>query len=95
MIGESSFVERKGCVGCKRKKLNKDCISMIKKADTEGTRANHRTHHRAYLRFCDDFNYVAFPATEWQIVQYAMYLANESKRPETIQNYVGTVRVLH
>ena len=79
----------------RRKLLNKKCVSYIKKGDTKGTRANHRTHHKSYLQFCQTYRYEPYPATEWRYCQYAVYLHEQDKVPETIQNYVGTIRVLH
>ena len=48
-----------------------------------------------YIRFCDKYLYNPYPATSWRLCQYAIYLAREEKVPETIQNYVSTIRMLH
>ena len=39
--------------------------------------------------------YAPFPANEWRYCQYAQFLAEEEKVLGTVQNYVGTVKVLH
>ena len=38
--------------------------------------------------------YEPFPADNWRYCQFAQYLAWEDMVPETVDNYMGTVRVL-
>ena len=78
-----------------RKELNQQCVTNIKKARAEGTLANRKTHHKSYIRFCDIVHYEPFPASNWQLVQYAQFLFNENKTPQTINNYVSSIRMLH
>ena len=52
-------------------------------------------HHKAYIKFCEEYKYKPFPATDWRYCQFAQFLAWQEKVPETVDNYVSTVRVLH
>ena len=61
----------------------------------KGTRSNHITHQKSYYDFCEEYAFQPFPADEWRYVQYGQYLAWKNKVPETVDNYVGTVRVMH
>ena len=79
----------------KRMKLNQHCRHNIKYADAAGTRANHRTHYAAYLRFCKEYMFRPFPADEWRYCQFAQFLSAEHKEFGTIQNYCSSVRTLH
>ena len=76
-------------------KLNQHCRHNIKYADAAGTRANHRTHYAAYLRFCKEYMFRPFPADEWRYCQFAQFLSAEHKEFGTIQNYCSSVRTLH
>ena len=72
------------------------CIRSIKTANAAGTIANRRTHEKAYRRFCHEYQFdVIYPASDWRIVQFAQFLFNENKHPDTIENYVSSIRVLH
>ena len=79
----------------KHQQLNRRCVQSIKTGNAEGTRANRRTHARAYQRFCSDFNFDPYPANSWRLVQFAQYLFDEDKRPGTVANYVSSIRILH
>ena len=79
----------------RRRQLNKKCLKMIKNSNTVGTRANQRTHHRSYVTFCNEHDLITYPATEWQYVQYAVYLYGQDKVPQTVQNYISTIKSLH
>ena len=79
----------------KRRRLDQQCIQLVKKGNAEGMVANRRTHHKAYKRFCTEFQFNPFPANNWRQVQFAQFLHNENKRPDTIENYVSSIRVLH
>ena len=94
--GNLVYVVDKQQIQHRRRKLDQDCIRMITKGRAEGTRANRRTHNNAYLRFCDSYYIKPYPATDWQLVQFVQYLfSEESKTPDTVQNYVSSVRVIH
>ena len=82
-------------VTIKRQKLNMACKKSIRRGNAEGTRANRRIHHNAYMRFCEEYGLVPFPADFWQICQFAQFLSWENKVPDTIENYVSSIRVLH
>ena len=71
------------------------CRTTIKQGRALGTHANHRVHKKADYRFCDKYQYIPFPAEEWRYVQFAQFLADEGKTPDTVNNYVGTIRVMH
>ena len=73
----------------------KACRSNIRKGNTEGTRANHRTHYNSYVKFCEEYRYPPFPADDWRYCLFAQYLESQGKKPGTVDNYVSTVRVLH
>ena len=75
--------------------MNTICFRSIKQGNAEGTRENRRTHERAYQRFCTEFVYDPYPADEWRLVQFAQFLFQENKKPETISNYISSIRVLH
>ena len=79
----------------KRHQLNTDCIRSIKAGYADGTRANRRTHHKAFLRFCDEYVFEPYPTTEWRLVQFAQFLFAENKKPDTVVNYVSSIRVIH
>ena len=64
-------------------------------ADAPGTHNNRITHERSYMQFCKEFWYAPYPATNWRQCQYAMFLNEQHKVPETNNNYVGSLRVLH
>ena len=79
----------------KRRLLNRVCITSIKKANAIGTKKNYRTHHAAYVRFCNEYQLPLYPAEDWKFCQFAQFLAWEQKIPDTCDNYVGTIRKLH
>ena len=79
----------------KRRKLDISCIKSIRKGNAPGTRANHRTHESAYVKFCQEYRYDPYPATEWRYCQFAQYLSDQNKVLGTCDNYVSTVRVVH
>ena len=79
----------------KRRRLNEACNQTIRRGSAPGTRQNHLTQQKSYYRFCEEYFYEPFPATDWRYIQYGQYLAWQDKVPDTIDNYVGTVRVMH
>ena len=79
----------------KHHELNQRCIRSIKKARAEGTIANRRTHSNVYMRFCDIYYLNPYPASDWQFVQFAQYLFDQEKKPDTVQNYISLIRILH
>ena len=68
---------------------------MIQRGDAPGTVRNRRLHQHSYTAFCEEYWYKPFPATQWRYCQYAMYLHNQDKVPETVQNYMGSIRTIH
>ena len=70
-------------------------MKSIRCGNAKGTCKNHRTHHKAYLRFCEEYKFSPFPADDWRYCQFAQYLAWEDKVPNTCSNYTSTVRHLH
>ena len=79
----------------KRRQLNIDCIKNIRTGNSEGTRANRRTHQKAYLHFCKEYVFEPYHTNDWRLVQFAQFLFAEDKTPDTVANYVSSVRVLH
>ena len=79
----------------KQEQFDAVCKRTISKAHALGTKANHCMHKKSYYRFCDKFQLNPIPANDWQYCQYAQYLAWEDKVPETVENYVRTVRLMH
>ena len=71
MIGD--FVVVPQYVILRRKKLDVDCHRSIHRGHAPGTRDNHRTHHKAYLRFCNEYMFDPFPADEWRTCQFAQF----------------------
>lgn len=61
-----------------------------------GTRANLRVQSSTYMQFCDNYGFQPFPASDRQVIRFAVYL-NKIKKlaPNTVENYVSGVRTLH
>ena len=53
------------------------------------------TQWNKYLEFCVYHLLRPLPATVDTVCLYAQYLANNMKSPQTVQNYISGVRVLH
>ena len=79
----------------KRQRLNQACRQIIEQGYAVGTRINHEVHKKSYLRFCSEYQFDPFPADDWHYCQYAQHLAWEDKVPETINNYVSSVKTFH
>ena len=79
----------------RRRKLEGATQKSVKKGHADGTRENHRSHHRAYLRFCDEYAYEYYPADDWRLCMYAQYLFQQGKRPGTVDNHISSIRVIH
>ena len=63
-------------------------------AFAEGTHKNLLTQWKAFLVFCDQYQYQAMPVSTDMICQYAQYLASKLKSPQMVRNYINGVRVL-
>ena len=63
-------------------------------AFAEGTHKNLLTQWKAFLVFCDQYQYQAMPVSTDMTCLYAQYPANKLKSPQTVRNYVNGVRVL-
>ena len=75
--------------------MNAACHATIARGHADGTQANHRTHEKSYMKFCAEYLYEPFPADKWWYVQFGQYLSWQDKCPDTVDNYVSTVRVKH
>ena len=47
------------------------------------------------MRFCDIYYLNPYAASDWQFVQFAQYLFDQEKKPDTVQNYISSIRILH
>ena len=72
-----------------------NCVRSIRAGNAAGTQANKRTHNTAYEHFCTEYMFDPYPSSNWQLVQFAQYLYAEHKKPETVENYVSSIRTLH
>ena len=75
-------------------KLRRQLKETQRDAFAEGTHKNLLTQWKAFLMFCDQYQYQAMLVSTDMICLYAQYLANKLKSPQTVQNYVNGVRVL-
>ena len=48
-----------------------------------------------YLRFCQFYQLTPFPATEWQLVQFARYIANGVTCFNTVKAYLSVIKRAH
>ena len=72
-----------------------NCRRNMKKGHAASTRENHRSHHKAYLKFCTEYEFHPYPGSEWRYCQYAQYLHEKSLKPGTIQNHISSIKVMH
>lgn len=75
--------------------LDDQCYDTLKKGYRPGTLKNIRSQALIYSRFCEFYGLNRFPASEWQMVRYARYIANTVVSYETVINYLAGVRTLH
>lgn len=75
--------------------LDRHCYSTMARSYQPSTLKNIRSQALIYSRFCDYYGFQMFPATAWQLVRYARYIANTVTSYETVQNYLSGVRKLH
>lgn len=75
--------------------LDEHCYDTLRKAYRPGTLKNIRSQALIYKRFCDFYGLQMFPASEWQLVRYARYIANTVTSYDTVVNYISGVRTLH
>ena len=75
-------------------KLRRQLKETQRAAFAEGTHKNLLTQWKAFLVFCDQYQYQAMPVSTDMICLYAQYLANKLKSPQTVRKYVNGVRVL-
>ena len=78
-----------------RHKLNIACRKNVKQGHADGTRTNHRSHHNSYIKFCDEYRFQPYPASNWRYCQYAQYLSNKNRKPGTIHNHISSIKTLH
>ena len=75
--------------------LTKQATARQRQAFRAGTRANHKTHLKAYLSFCMATDQVDFPATVIVITAYMEFLTRKLVCPDSIMNYVSSVKTFH
>ena len=64
-------------------------------AYAEGTVKNLEIQWNKYLEFCQDYDCLAMPADSETLCLYAQFLSNKFKAPQSVNNYLNGVRVLH
>ena len=60
-----------------------------------GTLRNYRSKSNSYLRFTEFYQIAPFPATEWNLIRYARYLANGMTSYDSVKGYLSGVKRLH
>ena len=64
---------------------------LINNANAPGTQSNYETRKNRYFEFCDFNNIKPFPATEFKISKFAVYLSDLVKTVETVKRYCATI----
>ena len=75
--------------------LDQQCIEGLSTAFRPNTKRNYKSRFNIYHRFCEFYGEIPFPATEWQLVRFARYLANGVTSYDTVKNYLSSVKRLH
>lgn len=75
--------------------LDQHCYETMTRSYQPSTLKNIRSQALIYSRFCEFYGFQRFPATAWQLVRYARYIANTVSSYETVLNYLSGVRKLH
>lgn len=75
--------------------LDDQCYETLQHAYRPGTLRNIRSQALIYSRFCQYYGLNMFPASEWQMIRYARYIANTVISYDTVSNYLSGVRTLH
>lgn len=76
-------------------RLDEHCYETMKRSYQPTTLRNLRSQALIYGRFCKFYGFEMFPASAWQLVRYARYIANTVTSYETVANYISGVRKLH
>ena len=61
----------------------------------ESTKKNLLTHLNAYLKFCERYHLVPFPADNHQLCRFGQFLARSFESAESVGNYQSGVRTFH
>ena len=48
-----------------------------------------------YFRFCEYYELILFPASEWQLIRFVRYVANGVTSYDTVTGYLSSIRRLH
>lgn len=76
--------------------LDREINNLVRDSYRPGTRRNIKTHLRSYYEFCDKLHLQYFPASTTQLTRFAVYLFScKNLVPETITNYISTIRTIH
>lgn len=75
--------------------LDEHCYETMRRSYQPGTLKNIRSQALIYSRFCEFYGFKMFPASAWQMVRYARYIANTVVSYDTVLNYISGVRKLH
>ena len=70
-------------------------MESLKTAYRPNTIRNYKSKSNSYFRFCHFYGLQALPASEWQLVRYARYLANGLTSYESLKGYISVVKRLH
>lgn len=75
--------------------LDGQCYETMRHSYRPSTLKNIKSQALIYQRFCRFYGLEMFPASAWQLIRYARYIANTVISYETVANYVSGVRKLH
>ena len=75
--------------------MDEQCYNTLVTAYRPGTRKNYMSKSKKYIRFCLMYGYQAFPAVEWQLVQFARFIANAVTSYDTVAGYMSVIKRLH
>ena len=75
--------------------IDRQCINSLKTIYRPGTLRNYRSKSNSYLRFSEFYGLSPFPTTEWNLIRYALYLANGMTSYDSVKGYLSGVKKLH
>ena len=76
-------------------RLDLQCKESLKTGYRPNTVRNYRSRVNIYIRFCQLYGIDLFPATEWNLIRYARYLANGVTSYDMVKNYLSAVKRFH
>ena len=76
-------------------RLDSQCQQTLSTAYRPGTQRSYRSRMNGYYRFCEFLMVMPLPATEWNLIRFARYLANGVTCYGTIKGYLSTIKKAH